>query len=191
MVSEVTPGLHPAVDPDGAPLHALLSQTLLAFTLDFEADSPLALPPYADALRILADAGTPVRELPQLSGVSKEAIAQALNLLARRGLAVVEPIPGKPGKQARLTKQGLASQAACAERVRLIEQRWRTEFGADAIGALRESLSGIVVARRLADSPLARGLVPHPCTWRATRPAPELLPEHPIVLGRGGWPDGS
>lgn len=191
MYSEVAHGSQGTVAAADAPLYVLLAQTLLAFTLDFEADSPLALPPCANALRILGLAGIPVRELPDRSGVSKEAIAQALNLLGRHGLVAVESMATERGKQARLTASGLASQAAYAERLRLIEQRWYAEFGADATGALRQSLDAIVVTRQVAQSPLAQGLVPHPCTWRATRTAPEVLPDHPIVLGRGGWPDGS
>ena len=40
-------------------------------------------------------------------------------------------------------------------------------------------------------SPLAPGLVPYPDNWRARVRRPEILPHHPMVLHRGGYPDGS
>ena len=191
MFSSVVPPDLPPPDPEPVPLLALFARTLLAFTLDFEAGHPLALPLCANALRVLDHAGIPVKDIPRRAGVSKEGIAQALTLLRRHELAVVEPIIQGRGKQARLTERGVAAQAAYADRVRLIEQRWRTEFGSTAIAALQESLSEIVVSRRLAGSPLAHGLVPPACTWRAEREAPDVLPDHPMVLGRGAWPDAS
>ena len=35
------------------------------------------------------------------------------------------------------------------------------------------------------------GLQPYPDGWRAKVRAPETLPHHPMVLHRGGFPDGS
>ena len=174
-------------DPERSPLFALLSQTLLAFTMDFEAGHSLALPPCANGLRVLDGDGIPVRDLPRRSGVSKEGMAQVLNLLGRHDLATVEPLVEGRGKQARLTAHGLDAKASYLEHQSSVGRRWRTEFG----GGLQESLRGIVVTRRLADSPLAEGLVPHPVTWRACREPPEVLPDHPMVLGRGAWPDAS
>lgn len=174
-------------DPERSPLFALLSQALLAFTMDFEAGHTLALPPCANGLRVLDGDGIPVRDLPRRSGVSKEGMAQVLNLLGRHDLATVEPLVEGRGKQARLTAHGLDAKASYLEHQSSIGLRWRTEFG----GGLQESLRKIVVTRRLADSPLAEGLVPHPVTWRAEREPPEVLPDHPMVLGRGAWPDAS
>ncbi len=42
-----------------------------------------------------------------------------------------------------------------------------------------------------AASPLAAGLVPSPDNWRSRVRRPETLPHHPMVLHRGGYPDGS
>jgi len=39
--------------------------------------------------------------------------------------------------------------------------------------------------------PLLAGLEPYPDNWRAAVPAPVMLPHYPMVLPRGGYPDGS
>ena len=36
-----------------------------------------------------------------------------------------------------------------------------------------------------------RGLEPYPDGWRAKVRRPEALPHYPMVLHRGGYPDGS
>jgi hypothetical protein len=41
------------------------------------------------------------------------------------------------------------------------------------------------------NSPLFQGLEPYPEGWRASRPNPSTLPHFPMVLHRGGFPDGS
>ena len=69
---------------------------------------------------------------------------------------------------------------------------WRTTFGPAAVDGLRPALQPLVGDGNLASSPLARGLAPYPDNWRAARPAPpETLPHYPMVLHRGGYPDGS
>jgi hypothetical protein len=40
-------------------------------------------------------------------------------------------------------------------------------------------------------SPLFRGLEPYPDGWRASVRKPNTLPHYPMVLHRGGFPDGS
>jgi hypothetical protein len=40
-------------------------------------------------------------------------------------------------------------------------------------------------------SPLLAGLEPYPDNRRAAVPAPVTLPHYPMVLHRGGYPDGS
>lgn len=41
------------------------------------------------------------------------------------------------------------------------------------------------------NSLLFRGLEPHPEGWRALAAKPVTLPHYPMVLHRGGYPDGS
>ena len=40
-------------------------------------------------------------------------------------------------------------------------------------------------------SPLFAGLEPYPDGWRAAVRPPATLPHYPMVLHRGGYPDGS
>lgn len=173
------------------PLYARLSRALLEFTLDFEKESDVALPIAANTLRVLGADPTPMREIPAFAGVSKEGTVQALTVLQRHGLAVVEPIPGDRGKQVRLTADGDRAQAACYRLVDDVEESWRSRFGDRILAELKKSLISLVVDVELASSPLAEALQPPPGTWRSTRPAPRVLPHHPMVIGRGGWPDAS
>jgi len=55
---------------------------------------------------------------------------------------------------------------------------------------LRAALEPLVGDGTLASSPLAAGLAPEPGNWRASVKAPETLPHYPMVLHRGGFPDG-
>jgi hypothetical protein len=182
----------PGPKPDSPlPLYARLSRVLLEFTLDFEKDSTVALPIAANTLRILGTVPIPIRDAPGLAGVSKEGTVQALTVLKRHNLAVVEPIPNDRGKQVRLTAGGDRVQSACYRLVDEVEESWRTRFGDKTMSDLKKSLTLLVGDLELASSPLAEALVAPPGTWRSTRPTPELLPYQPMVIGRGGWPDAS
>ena len=166
-------------------LPALLSKVLLAFAIDFERESELALAICANVLRLATDDGVPVRELPRLAGVSKEAIAIALSFLEKRGYANVEPqSAASRTKVLKLTAKGLAARQSYEQLVQAIEERWQDRFGRDTIAALRTSLERI-------DGELLRGLEPYPNCWRAAVPRPESLPHYPMILHRGGFPDGS
>jgi hypothetical protein len=68
-----------------------------------------------------------------------------------------------------------------------MENRWQVRFGDPAIRAVREALEQLTRDRaRLAD-----GLEPPPGGWRAPLRRPVTLPHYPMVLHRGGFPDGS
>jgi DNA-binding MarR family transcriptional regulator len=182
-------GGKPAVSNSGAggrlPLSTLLSQVLLAFTLEFERESHVSLAISANVLRLLDDEGIRVRDLPRLSGVSKEAIAMSFSFLKARRFVVVEPDPtASRTKMVRLTPNGRKARDAYRLLLSLIEERWRIRFGEIAIRNLRESLQPLA-------GDLFRGLDPHPNGWRASVRKPETLPHHPMVLHRGGYPDGS
>jgi DNA-binding MarR family transcriptional regulator len=175
-------------------LAALLSQALLSFTLEYEEESALSLAMTADVVRVLSADGIPVRDLPALSGVSKEAITAAVGFLQRHGYAVVEPDPASRSKLVRLTEQGLAGQARHARLAKAVERRWRRRLGGDFDRLAKALITG---------RQLALGLQPYPDGWRAARnpyrartqavladPA-SALPRYPMVLHRGGYPDGS
>lgn len=203
-------GEDPVAHPD---LTTLLSRVLLAFTLDAERDLDVALPMGANALRALTEAGIAVRDLPRLSGVSKEAIAMSLGFLEKRGLVTVAADPaGGRVRVARLTADGVAAQQRHHRTIAAVEESWVGRFGGGDIRNLRRRLERLVVGPDLqaADtaatddagpdtdgpaiaggSPLMAGWEPYPNGWRAAARRPETLPHYPMVLHRGGYPDGS
>jgi DNA-binding MarR family transcriptional regulator len=175
-------------------LAALLSQALLSYTLEYENESALSLAMSANVVRVLSAEGVELRDLPARSGVSKEAITAAVGFLQRNGYAAIEPDPATRSKLVRLTEQGLATQAQHTRLAKAVERRWRKRLGGDFDRLARALVSG---------RQLALGLQPYPDGWRAVRnpyrartqavladPA-SALPRYPMVLHRGGYPDGS
>jgi DNA-binding MarR family transcriptional regulator len=174
------------------PLAALLARPLVAFALEFERESALSLAIVANLLRVLDDTGIRVRDLPRLSGVSKEAISMATGFLEKRRYAIEEPDPAASrGKVVRLTAKGRLAQVTSRELLERDEARWVERFGADTIADVRSALKAIVVDPEDGRSPLFSAIEPYPDGWRASIPPPETLPYFPMVLHRGGYPDGS
>ena len=189
-------GMIAEVDPRGPKiaaadhLSALLSQVLLAYTLDFEQRSELSLPLSANVIRVLDENGTALKDLPLAAGVSKEAVAMAMTFLTKNGYVAVE------SKVARLTPKGRDAGERSARLHEEVERTWEERFGKAAVRRLRRSLAGLVGSR------LSEGLEPNADGWRATKRYREqtiavladpvaALPQYPMVLHRGGWPDGS
>ena len=173
-------------------LPALLSKVLLAITIDFERESDLSLAICANVVRLLDQSGVRVRDLPRLSGLSKEAIQMALGFLQKRRYMALEADPtAARTKLARLTPKGRLAQDAYRQRLSVIEERWQTRYARDNMSNLRESLERLVGEPTAALSPLFLGLQPHPEGWRASVSKPDTLPHYPMVLHRGGYPDGS
>ena len=197
MAVDLAPLERREADAGQPPLSAVLSQALLAYTIDFERESELSLPLTENGVRVLDGKGELVRDLPSAAGVSKEAIAMALTFLAKNDYVAVS---GKTAatKRVRLTKKG---REACDGRDGLhaqVEKGWEQRFGAGELKRLRSSLQAILDQREA----LSRGLEPYPEGWRASKPYVErtqalvedplgALPHYPMVLHRGGWPDGS
>ncbi len=164
------------------PLAALLGRALTAETLDHERDAVVSLPLGANFLRLLADGPAPVADLHRSSGVSREAGAMALGFLDRRGL-----VARRSGRSLELTASGTGA---------LDDYRARTAARRDR--ALRPPLVAILSR----GDALAEGLRPPEGGWRWRTPygsrtqrlladPVSALPWHPMVLHRGGWPDGS
>lgn len=173
-------------------LPTLLSRVLLAFALAFEHESEVSLAISANVVRLLDEQGVRARDLPRLAGVSKEAIARALSFLQKHGYAVGEPDPaGSRFKVVRLTPKGREAQDAYRQLVWTIEERWQARYGKDTIHTLRELLERLVGEHSAQPSPLFQGLEPYPEGWRASVRKPDTLPHYPMVLHRGGFPDGS
>lgn len=192
-----------AADADGpADLSVLLSRLLLAFTLEYEQHTKLSLTMTSNALRVLDDQGVRLRDLPVRAGVSREATAMMVGYLERAGCVVVEPDPAASrGQVARLTEKGQRGRDGRLRRLAAVEDRWRERFGAGPVGALRESLLDLLGRQEDGRPVLGAGLLPDG-GWRASgrylaqatafaRDPAGALPHHPMVLHRGGWPDGS
>jgi DNA-binding MarR family transcriptional regulator len=180
-----------SLPPSGA-LSKLLSGILFAFTVDFESGSRISLPISATSLRTLARTGTRVGDLPRLTGVSREANAMCIGWLERHGCVTTEPdATARRGKVVRLTAKGEKAQQKYRRLLGATEETWRARYGAGTVDQLRAALEDVVGDGTYAASPLAAGLVPYPDNWRARVRRPETLPHHPMVLHRGGYPDGS
>lgn len=174
-----------------ATLSPLLSGVLVAFTVDVESGARIALPVSANTLRVLERGDTRVSELPRHTGVSREATAMCTGWLERHGCVVVEPDTARRGKVVRLTPKGEKALHNARRVLDTTQESWRTTFGGGNVDELRAALLDVVGDGTFASSPLAPGLVPHPDNWRAALRRPETLPHHPMVLHRGGYPDGS
>jgi len=186
------PGLPPRPDgtaPEALPLSALLSRVLLSFALEYEREAGLSLAVAANVLRVLGPEETRLRDLPALTGTSKESVRWALGILTRADLAAEEPDPAASrGKIARLTPRGLDTQRLYHELAGDIQRRWDDRFTPAVTGALRAALEPLAAGQ---PPPLSGGLEPYPDNWRASVRRPATLPHFPVVLHRGGYPDGS
>jgi DNA-binding MarR family transcriptional regulator len=176
----------------GTTLSPLLSGVLVAFTVDVEATTRISLPISANTLRVLDRSAVRIGALPSLTGVSREANAMCMGWLERRGCTVTElDETARRGKVVRLTPKGAKAQDNARRLLRAAEDSWQARHGAPVLDELRSALQAVVGDGTFAASPLAPGLVPYPDNWRAGVRRPETLPHHPMVLHRGGYPDGS
>ncbi len=181
--------VHEATDD----LPTLIAGVLFGLTVEVESVAALSMPVSLNTLRVLdPDRPLPVRDLPRLTGVSKEANAMCIGFLARREVLAIEPDTEKGrGKVVRLTAKGVRAQSKAARILADTEVNWRSTVGAQKVDALRRVLEPLVGDGTLAHSPLAPGLEPGPGNWRARARPPATLPHYAMVLHRGGFPDGS
>jgi DNA-binding MarR family transcriptional regulator len=179
------------VDVAGLPLPALLSRVLLSFAIDYERESGTSLAVGANLLRVLDAEGTRLRDLPLLTGLSKEAVAWAMGILIRAHLAAEEPDPAASrGKITRLTPRGIDAKRVYQESLAAVEHRWQERFTDTTMSALRHALETLAAADE-GEPPLYQALEPRADNWRASVRRPATLPYYPMVLHRGGYPDGS
>ena len=90
----------------------------------------------------------------------------------------------------RLTATGTQARMAYESQLKLVEGRWIERFG-ERIDGLRTALQAIVGDGTAEGSPLFAGLEPYAEGWRAMVRRPRTLPHFPMVLHRGGYPEGS
>jgi DNA-binding MarR family transcriptional regulator len=184
------PKPHASAEPT---LSALLANALYAFALDFEHQSEMPLAIGANLLRLAGPEGVRIRDLPRLSGISKEAVAMAVERLAECGFATVESErSGSRARSLHLTASGSQTRARYIRRLWEIEKRWETNFGDAIVATLRKNLEDLVIGETgLPPSPLFLAIEPYPDNWRAAVPPLETLPHYPMILHRGGFPDGA
>ena len=107
-----------------------------------------------------------------------------------RGLPDCLPILGAallsqgPDRRLPPRSDGTAPEALPLSRAALA----RPHFTPGVTGALRASLEPLAAGR---PPVLSGGLEPYPDNWRASVRRPATLPHFPMVLHRGGYPDGS
>jgi len=196
MVLDLPPRERPGRSDEAQPLVVLLARAVMRYGLDFESESLLSLALSSNVLRVLDETGVAVPDLPRRAGISKEAVAMALTALRRTAYIEVD---GSSATKAvvRLTGGGRELRATHDDLHETIETRWVAEVGGDVVAKLRRALE-----RVLDDPGLSEGLRPPPGGWRAReqyRLQTEALiadprgalPHAPMVLHRGGWPDGS
>jgi hypothetical protein len=167
-----------------------LAQVLLAFTLAAEDGAGVAMPVSANLLSVLDGDAVPVRDLPALTGLAKEGVAFAQNVLTRSERAALGPAVGGRGQVIRLTEPGLKTKRSVGRRVAELEADWARQHGT-ALARVRTELAELDGDGVAGASPLLDAIVHPSGGWRVARRPRLVLPRHPLVLHRGGYPDGA
>ncbi len=162
---------------------------MLAFALAYERKSELSLALGANLLRLLDERRVRARDLPYRSGIAKDAIANALSFLEKRGYIAIER--AGPSRMVHLTPKGSDARDAHQRRLATVEKRWGERFGTESVDRLRAPLEEIALDGGALSPRLLEGLTPYPENWRASVACAAELPHFPMVLHRGGYPDGS
>jgi DNA-binding MarR family transcriptional regulator len=162
-------------------LDSLLARPLTAFALEYEASGKLSPALHANLLAVLGAEPTPLRNLPDATGIHRAQIDNAIGYLERAKLAEVVPTQGaKRGKSAALTARGEKAKASGGRKLTRLERAWDERHG-EPIARVREALASLAVADP-----------EHPAgTWRAEAKPLARLPRFPLVTHRGGFPDGA
>lgn len=197
------------------PLSTLLSQVLVAFTIEFDNEFEHQMPHrttnygsttgsrqapwlvslamWSNCIQFVDEGGVTVGELQRLARTETN-----LAGMQRGGYIIIEPdLTGtkrkqlRPDAMIRLTPGGRKAQEVGRPLFDVIEKRWQSRFGTVVILNLRASLERLVSIPSTQQSPLFKGLEPYPDGWRASVRKPDTLPHYPMVLHRGGFPDGS
>jgi DNA-binding MarR family transcriptional regulator len=176
------------LNPSAPDLPGLLSRTLVAFAVEFEQTSRISYAIATDVLAALDAELVAVRDLPSRNGVSKEAVAMALRYLVSRGLVTESKDEAPPRvRRVSLTQAGVHARADVDALRASTEARWEAAFGQGLVRDVRAGLGAVLDQREV----FWRGLEPYPDGWRASLWPPATLPDFPMVLHRGGYPDGS
>src|SRR5215467_2580845 len=176
------------------PLSALLSQALVAFTIEADNEAEHRLPHrttshggsagasgpwlvslvmWENCLRYLTDDGITVADLARAARTPTN-----LDGMRRWGyLRIDPPPPRKPGPRSVLypTRAGLAAQQIWRPVLTEVESRWRTRFGATEVAGLRCSLSALT-AQLPVGLPDALPILGHGLYTRGRGPGDDQFP---------------
>ena len=168
-------------------------RALLAFAIEFERESDVSLAINANVVRVLDENGVPVRDLPLLTGVSKEAISMAMGILQKKGIARSRAGPSSSSrtKVARLTRKGREAQDAYHRLPAPSKSAGRAlrRGNVGSLGSPLEQLGGRRHYAEFASVPWIGAATPTGGEHRSA--SLTTLPHYPMVLHRGGFPDGS
>ena len=158
--------------PPNSNIAATLSRALQMFTREFNArsDTPLSL--CASTLRVLSAEPVPERDIPALTGSSRE--QSGLGWQHKPYVKVEQDRASGRGKVVRLTDRGLEAQRNYWQLVRKIEADWEHEHGASTIGQLRKDLQELFALRDGEKLLMSAGLSPPPGVVRSGTCVPAL-----------------
>jgi hypothetical protein len=117
------------------PLSALVSQALVAFAMNYEEESPIALSLSGTVIRLIPPEGRTLRGLGHSAGISA---------LVRHGFLRVSGNAG--GEIVHMTPKGHAVSCAYDGRIRAVETEWCKAFGDVSITLLRQALEKVAEA---------------------------------------------
>ncbi len=141
----------------GVPLTALLSQCLVAFSIDYESAPAWPLASTALVVRHLRSDPRPLADAPAGHGIT----GHGTSLLERHGVVVVIPDPHRPRpKLVRLTELGDRIRTHHERRLDQVETGWRERYGDELVADLRRALEA------------------EPAASDATRPDHVVAPPH-------------
>ena len=114
------------------PHSALVSQALVAFAMNYEEKSAVALSLSGTVIRLIPPEGCPLQGLGDSAGISA---------LVRHGFLCVS---GNPGREiVHLTPKGFAVTCPYDGRIQAVETEWRNAFGDTSITLLRRALEEV------------------------------------------------
>ena len=181
LANKVPPG---ATDAPGGPVAALsladlLSRVLLAFALEYERVSNVSLAIGANVLRVLDDTAVRVRDLPRLAASRGSRSHGARSSSRSDASRSSSRTSGGPGRSRGSRRAGRAARA-----------RHPCSTSSSTAGTARfgdENASVARGARAVRDAPPTE---PYAEGWRASHAAGNAA-ALPMVLHRGGFPDGA
>jgi hypothetical protein len=122
------------------PLTALLSQALMAFTIDYEDRFPWPLASTTTVLCHLAVEPRQLNDVPGEHGIT----GNGKSLLERHLIAVVTPDPADArSKLVALTDRGVAVMQHHPARLEAVETAWRERFGDSVVARLLDALGPV------------------------------------------------